>query len=169
MAKPSTLKPIPDYVLGFLYNRGYINKTTGEIRLQCADAKTLKYIQASLGGSITGRILRVYDSHLSTSLLLYRQTPPATITHLFIHGYFDANGCVYLRKSKYLQISISGERHFLLRLQAILVFHDIKSFVKPCKNSHTLIFSKRSSIILFRNMLSNVCGMEKHRLKLFSV
>ena len=164
------------YIVGFLYNKGYVDLIRGAVRIQCQDSNILEYIKQVLGkGSIHGNILRIYDKDIADKVSYYRRLdisaiPPEEFCN-FVRGYFDAHGCVYVRQDKYAQVTMTLRRDFAYYIQNILILNGIESIVKPLKSSFQLTVSKRVAIEKFKAFIycDSVCRMESKHSRLFSV
>lgn len=165
------------YVIGFLHSRGYVNEDSGEIRLQCEDRSILERVLSALDvkGSISSGILRVYSRTAALTVSSYRSVElsdiPSESLSDFIRGYFDGRSNVYIRKNKYPQITITGSLVFMYKLQDVLIRFGVESIVKPTRTAFQLIISKKGSVDSFKSFIysDSVCGMERKRVKLFSV
>jgi len=162
-----------DYFIGFLHNKGYVNVDRMEFRIQCQDKGVLEQLNIFLGGNgtVRGDILRTYGEEGVLKALYYKEIELDGLSAGFIRGYFDANGGVYVRGNKYLQVTITADKEMAYALQDALITEGIESIVKPYKNSHQLVISKQTAAIRFRSYIYQipVCRMEKNYSKLFSV
>lgn len=165
------------YALGFIYNKGHLNISTGEFRVQSKDEAPLKILKRCLeGGSISGHyVYRLYSvekaRYIGNNKIKELCFVPEACRPSFVLGYFDAHGCVYKRDSKYLQVCITGPPRLMYNMQDLLIFHGIESIVKPGKKLMQLVISKQDSIRGFRSFIytSPVRGVERKRKLLFSV
>lgn len=176
------------YFLGLLYADGYNGVTNNTVRLilQKKDKDILDKFKEELK---TNKPLRFYErskknpnwqdcyafdiENKKISLDLeklgciqkktFKLTFPnflnKTLTHHFIRGYFDGDGCITYSKTQ-MSISFVGTIEFLIELKNILMkelkFNDVK-FSKRHKdkkdNIYTLIYGGNKQITRFKNWL----------------
>jgi len=130
------------YWLGFLYADGYVGFNKLELALGIKDKQHLEKFQKFMGtdAPITERVignstscrinicsnklLSDLEKHGCTqakSMTLTFPELPEELTHHFMRGYFDGDGCCYIRKDGSPVWSLVGTESFLESYQDILV------------------------------------------------
>lgn len=173
--------PEKAYILGFLFSDGYISRTPYGISiglaLQSSDKYILEYIKQEWG--IKNKIseyknsvkLQTTDRYLYSRLLelgIYEDkfhkdfvipNIKESLINSFILGYFDGDGCITIKSTGYVSISICcNSRMFLESVQSYLIQQNI--FSRPITTEHrakhplyVLYITKRKDQNAFKDLI----------------
>jgi len=171
------------YFLGLLYADGWVSnsKSRGkEFGIGLIDLKILEIFSSYLQSNHPIRPCKKKKQHhsqgynlsiirdklhddlinlgciLKKSLILKfpneKQVPCELLSH-FIRGYFDGDGCIFVKTYNKASVQIAGTEHFLKGIKFELDNVNISSNIRKAKNIYMLYFSGTNNIKKFYNFI----------------